>query len=71
MRMFQISATMRIAIGLAFVSVTLLLVSMVIDLIPDRRGAEIESRRAICEMIAISCSVHARQDEIGCPIEYA
>ena len=54
---------MRVAIGLAFIATTLLMVAFAIGMIPDIDREKIESRLSHCETIAISASVQARQDE--------
>jgi PAS domain S-box-containing protein len=63
MNKLQISATMRIAIGLAFLSISVLLAASFLNFIPDRHSAVIEGRKALCETIAVSCSLLSRQDE--------
>ncbi len=63
MTRLRISATLRVAIGLAFVSTTLLLVAYSLGMIPDIDREKLRSRLAQCETIAISASVQARQDE--------
>jgi diguanylate cyclase (GGDEF)-like protein/PAS domain S-box-containing protein len=54
---------MRVAIGLAFLATTVLLMAYATGMIPDLNQQKIASRLAHCETIAISASVQARQDE--------
>ena len=54
---------MRVAIGIAFIATTLLMVAYAIGMIPDIDREKVANRLAHCETIAISASVQARQDE--------
>ena len=63
MKRLRISATLRVAIGLAFIATTVLLLSYSLGMIPDLDREKLRSRLAQCETIAISASVQARQDE--------
>ncbi len=54
---------MRVAIGIAFIATTLLMVAYAIGMIPDIDREKVANRLAQCETIAISASVQARQDE--------
>ena len=63
MRSIRITATMRIAIGLAFVSATLLLAALAAGLLPNARRATIAGRKNLCEAVAVAASVHARDYE--------
>jgi diguanylate cyclase (GGDEF)-like protein/PAS domain S-box-containing protein len=63
MKRLRVSATLRVAIGLAFIATTVLLVSYSTGMIPDVDQEKIKSRLTQCETIAICASVQARQDE--------
>ena len=56
---------MRIAIGLAFMSATVILAAMLVGIVPDPQQAPREARQRICEQIAMGLSVHARDFEFG------
>ncbi len=62
--MNRLSATIRITIGLAFLSVTVLLVAKLIGLVPDRRMAVVTGRAALAESIAVHCSLLASRHDI-------
>ncbi len=61
----RLSATMRIAIGLAFMSATVILAAMLCGIVPNPQQAPREARQRICEQIALGLSVHARDFEFG------
>ena len=63
MKRLRVSATLRVAIGLAFIATTVLLATYSIGMIPDVDQEKINSRLTQCETIAICASVQARQDE--------
>ncbi len=54
---------MRVAVGLAFIATTVLLIAYAIGMLPDIDREKLANRLAHCETIAISASVQARQDE--------
>ena len=54
---------MRIAIGLVFLSATILLAALVTNLVPSAREATLVGRKSLCEAVAIAASVHAREYE--------
>ncbi len=59
-----ISTRMRIAIGLASVTLSVLLFSMLIGVLPDREKAVLEGRQALCEAIAVDSSLLASQPDL-------
>ncbi len=61
--MIQITTTTRIAISLAFVSLSILLIAHLIGLAPNRDSAIVKGRVALCEAIAIQCSYFASKGD--------
>ena len=59
--MARLAATFRIAIGLAFLTASLLLAARSFGFVPDDRVAVAEGRRKMCETLAINCSLFAQQ----------
>ena len=53
MTRLRISAILRVAIGLAFIATTLLLITYAVGMIPDVELEKQRSRLAQCETIAI------------------
>ncbi len=62
--MHRVSATIRITVGLAFLSVTILLCAQMIGLVPNREDAVLEGRASLCETIAIHCSALATRNDV-------
>jgi diguanylate cyclase (GGDEF)-like protein/PAS domain S-box-containing protein len=62
--MHRISSTIRITVGLACLSVTILLCAQMIGLVPNREAVVLEGRAALCETIAINCSVLASRNDV-------
>ncbi len=62
--MNRLSATIRITIGLAFLSVAVLLCAKMIGLVPDQRKAVVSGRAALAESIAVNCSLLASRHDI-------
>ena len=60
-----ISTRMRITVGLACLVLSVLLLSMLTGILPDRERAVLEGRRALCEAIAIDCSTLASQQDLA------
>ena len=54
---------MRIATGLAFISITVILAARLCGIVPNRRGAVIDGRKKLCEILSVSASIHARDHE--------
>ena len=63
MKPTRITATMRVAIGLAFIAATVLMFAISLGVCPDTMQERLHGRLALCETIAISASNQARQDE--------
>ena len=63
MKPTRITATMRVAIGLAFIAATVLMFAISLGVCPDTMQERLRGRLALCETIAISASNQARQDE--------
>lgn len=63
--MGRITATTRIAMGLACVTITVLLVAQWAGLLPDRRRDIVHGRLALCEMLAVHSSILAARGEVG------
>ena len=52
----RISAKLRLSFGLVCLLITVLLLAMVLGLVPDRYGAVMDGRSALCEALAIQSS---------------
>lgn len=63
--MRQISATFRIAFGLACILSCVLMAARWLDMIPDKRVEMFRGRRDLCEAIAINCSLLAMQNDVA------
>lgn len=61
--MNRLAATVRITIGLVCLTISVLLTAQTLGLIPDRHGAIVHGRKAICEAIAVNCSLLASQGD--------
>jgi len=57
--MYRFSAAIRIAFGLACLSVSVVLAAKTLGLVPDRRTIVTRERSKLCELIAINLSEHA------------
>ena len=55
----------RMAIHLALLTVSLLLLAQVVGLIPDYGSPTLIRRRVLCESLAIHCSLAAEQGDVG------
>ena len=49
----------RVSLGLVSLVLGLLLTAQALHLVPDRDGAVVEKRVAVCEALAIECSLAA------------
>ena len=56
---------MRIAIGLGFITATALLAAILCGVLPHPQEATLKARKQVCENIAMSMSLHARDFEFG------
>ena len=59
-----LTTRMRISIGLACLTLSVLLLSMLIGILPDREKAVLEGRRALCEAIAVNSSIMVSQQDL-------
>jgi PAS domain S-box-containing protein len=60
-----LSTRLRISIGLACLTLSVLLLSMLIGVLPDREKAVLEGRRALCEAIAVNSSLVISQQDVA------
>ena len=63
--MNRVSATIRLTLGLLSLAISVLFGAYMLGFVPDPYGAEVRGRNALCESIAVSCSVMAARDETG------
>lgn len=63
--MSRISPATRISLGLALLTVSILMVADVIDLVPDRSEAVLDARRKVCESLAVQFSRAAQKNDIA------
>ncbi|OHB74921.1 MAG: hypothetical protein A2W31_13470 [Planctomycetes bacterium RBG_16_64_10] len=61
--MNRISSTIRITIGLACLAVTVILGAQTVGLVPDERVLVVAGRAALCEAIAVHCSLLASRHD--------
>ena len=54
---------MRLSLGLASLTVSLLFAAHAVGLLPDREAAELKGRKALCESLAVACSLAAERDD--------
>jgi two-component system sensor histidine kinase/response regulator len=54
---------LRISLGLASLTMSLLFAAHALGLLPDREGAVVEGRKALCESVAIACSLAAQEND--------
>ena len=62
--MKRISISVRIAICLALLSLCGVLLARVLGIFPDTRSLKLQGRAALCEAVAINCSLMAHRDDI-------
>ena len=58
--MFRRLTTLRIALGLVWLTVSLVLAAKALGLLPDPNEAILDGRRRLCESLAVSCSFFAQ-----------
>ena len=63
--MIRISAAMRIALGLASLSMSVLLAAQTLGLVPDSEHTMLEGRKALCESVAMSCCLAAQREDMA------
>src|SRR4051794_9931426 len=56
---------LRLSLGLSSLTVSLLLAAHALGLLPDRDGAVVDGRRALCESLAITCSLAAQENDLA------
>ena len=61
--MFRNSATIRITLTLASVTLTALLVALALGLFPDGLEVTAHGRKALCETVTVSCSLAAQRGD--------
>ena len=54
---------MRLSLGLTSLMVSLLFAAHAVGLFPDREAAELRGRKALCESVAVACSLAAQRDD--------
>ena len=63
--MKRISSTLRIVLGLVCVLFSVMLSASTLGLIPDRQGAIMQGRAALCEAVALNSSVYVGRRDMG------
>jgi len=56
---------MRVSFGLVSLLLSILFAAQAIGLMPDREGAVLDKRKALCESLAISCSLAAQHNDVS------
>ncbi|HEV3263487.1 MAG TPA: response regulator [Gemmataceae bacterium] len=54
----------RVSFGLVSLILSILFAAHAIGLVPDREGAILDKRKAVCESLAISCSLAAQHNDV-------
>jgi len=63
--MIRLSTTMRLSLGLALLTLSVVLAADSIGLIPSRSEMIFEGRRKFCESLAVQCAVSAEEEDIA------
>src|SRR5579864_2980092 len=63
--MSRISTALRISIGLACLTMSLLFIAQCLGLIPDRNQAVLDGRKSLCEAYAVNCCLAAQRDDLA------
>ncbi len=63
--MNRLAAATHISIGLAFLTLGVLLGADLLGLVPNRTEAIVDGRRQLCESVATSCSVATERNDLG------
>jgi PAS domain S-box-containing protein len=56
---------LRVTLGLSSISLMILFAAQALGLIPDRQGAILDGRKALCEAIAIQCSLAVQRNDLA------
>jgi diguanylate cyclase (GGDEF)-like protein/PAS domain S-box-containing protein len=56
----------RISTALVCLTVSILALALVLGFVPDRSAAVVEGRKALCEQMAVDCSLAARRGDVEC-----
>jgi PAS domain S-box-containing protein len=56
---------MRVSVGLASITLSILFAAQVLGLVPDPNPAILDGRRALCEAIAIQCSLAVQRNDLA------
>jgi diguanylate cyclase (GGDEF)-like protein len=60
----SLSPIRRISVALVCLTLSILVLALLAGLIPDREGAVVEGRKALCEQLAIDCSFAAQRGDL-------
>src|SRR4051794_21510791 len=63
--MREATPMMRLSLGLASLTVSLLFAAHVVGVLPDREAAELDGRKMLCESLAIASSLAAERDDVA------
>ncbi len=63
--MIRVSPVVRMSLGLMFITLTALVISNLIGLIPDRTRVAMESRKSTAESLAVRCTYAARDNNVA------
>ena len=61
----RLSPSVRISLGLACLTLTVLFAAALLGLVPDHESALLQGRKELCEAIAIHCSAAARRKDVA------
>jgi diguanylate cyclase (GGDEF)-like protein/PAS domain S-box-containing protein len=60
----RLSPALGLSLGLASLTVSVLLAALAVGLLPDPSGALLQGRKALCEALAIHCSLAAQRGDV-------
>ena len=63
--MQRFSPTLRVSVALACLTSGVLALAVVAGLVPDRTGAVLDGRKALCEQTAVHCSLAVQRGDLA------
>jgi diguanylate cyclase (GGDEF)-like protein/PAS domain S-box-containing protein len=63
--MSKLSPTLRLTLGLVSLTVSIACAGQMLGILPDRSGALLDGRRALCEALAVHCSLAVQRHDPG------
>src|ERR1700680_2753406 len=63
--MQRVSPILRVSVALVCLTTGILALAVAAGLVPDRAGAVLEGRKALCEQMAIQCALAVQRGDLG------